>query len=155
MALDCSTPSLSKKGDYTLEASAPVPVPAVSFSSTAGTFSVITMKPGPLISAVIPAGSDMKKPKIPAGGGIVIYGARLATGDAITADPPFPTTLGGAQVTVNDQPILLQYVSGSQINAQLPADITGFVRLKVTTNEGTHAFNMFIEEPSDPVSPPQ
>ena len=146
---------LVQKGDYTLEASAPVPVPAVSFSSTAGTFSVITMKPGPLISAVIPAGSDMKKPKIPAGGGIVIYGARLATGDAITADPPFPTTLGGAQVTVNDQPILLQYVSGSQINAQLPADITGFVRLKVTTNEGTHAFNMFIEEPSDPVSPPQ
>lgn len=143
------------KGDYTLEASAPVPVPVVSFSSTAGTYSVMTMKPGPLISLVMPAGSDTKKPKIPAGGEIIICGARLAIGDAVTADPPFPTRLGGTEVTVNGQPIPLLYVAGSQIKAQLPAGITGFVRLKVTTDEGTHAFNMFVEEPPAPVSPPQ
>lgn len=122
------------KGDYLLQATAPIPVPDVSFTVTSGTYTVVTMKPGPLISSVVPSGSAARQPSIPAGSAIEIRGARLT-------DTP-----GGTQVTVNDQPIPLKSASAAQISTQLPPNVTGFVRLKVITSEGSHGFNMFLEE---------
>jgi uncharacterized protein (TIGR03437 family) len=133
------------KGNYTLRATAAVAVPDVSFSSATGTFSVITMKPGPVISAVLPAGSTVRPVAFPAGSAIEIYGVRLSAGGVKTADPPFPTSLGGTEVTVGGQPIPLKSVGDSQISAQLPAGVTGFVGLKVTTSAGAHSVNMFLE----------
>ena len=134
-------------GDYTMEATSAFSVPGVSFSVTPGTYTVVTMKPGPLIWSVVPSGSGIRQPSIAAGSAIDIRGVRLATGGSAAAAPPFPDTLGGTQVTVNDQPIPLKSVSEVQISAQLPAGVTGFVRLKVITADGTHAFNMFLEDP--------
>jgi uncharacterized protein (TIGR03437 family) len=133
------------KGDYILQATAGIPVPDVSFSPIPGTYSMVTMKPGPLISAVIPSGSATRQPVIPAGSAIEIHGARLTTGGTTAAAPPYPDSLGGTQVMVNNQPIPLKSVSAAQISAQLPPTVTGFVRLKVITSEGAHGFNMFLE----------
>ncbi len=133
------------KGDYTLEAKTQALVPTASFSLTPGTYTVVTMKPGPLISAVVPSDSGKRQPVLPAGGAIEIRGTRLSTGGTKSAANPFPASLAGTQVTVNDHPIPLQSVAESQITAQLPAEISGFVRLKVITDEGTHAIDAFIE----------
>lgn len=138
------------KGDYVLQATAGVPVPDVSFSPTPGTYSMVTMKPGPLISSVVPSDSGIRQASIAAGSAIEIHGTRLTTGGTATAAAPFPDTLDGTQVTVNNQPIPLKSVSGVQISAQLRPTVTGFVRLKVITNEGAHGFNMFLEGANAP-----
>ncbi len=137
------------KGQYILQATAGIPVPDVSFSPTPGTYSMVTMKPGPLISSVVPA-AGIRQPSIPAGSAIEIRGARLSTVGSRTADPPFPTSLEGTTVLLNGQPIPLQAVAESSVNAQLPAHVTGFARLNVTTAEGTHGLNLFIDAADGP-----
>jgi pimeloyl-ACP methyl ester carboxylesterase len=67
------------KGDYTLEAKAQALVPAASFSLTPGTYTSVTMKPGPLISAVVPSDSGQRQPALAAGGAIEIRGTRLSS----------------------------------------------------------------------------
>ncbi len=136
-----------EKGDYTLHATAPFPVPDRTFTALPGTFTVITMKPGPLITAVVPAESEVKSSSIPASAIILITGERLGKSE-VAAQAPFPTSLGSTSISVNDQPIPLMYVSESKIKAQLPADVTGFARLLVNTDEGTHSFNFFIGPPA-------
>ncbi|HTS61040.1 MAG TPA: IPT/TIG domain-containing protein [Candidatus Acidoferrales bacterium] len=133
------------KGDYTLQATAAIPVPGVPFSPLPGTYTVVTMKPGPLISSVVPSAGGVKQPSIPAGSAIEIRGARLATATA-AASPPYPDTLGGTQVTVNGQPVPLKSVSPALISTQLPLSPAGFVRLKVITSEGAHGFNLFVDD---------
>jgi uncharacterized protein (TIGR03437 family) len=131
------------KGEYTLRATASVPVPDRTITVVPGTFTVVTMKPGPLIAGVAPADTGAKSPSMPAGAIISISGERLGTGET-TASAPFPTTLGSTTVTVNDQPLPLMYVSESRIKTRLPEGVTGFARLSVKTGEGTHGFNFFI-----------
>ena len=124
------------KGDYLLHATAGIPVPDVSFSPVPGTYSMVTMKPGPLISSVVSAASGIAQPSIPAGSAIEIRGVRLGAGGST----------GGTEVRVNDQPIPLTSVSDVRISAQLPSGVSGFVRLKVITSEGSHGFNLFLSE---------
>jgi uncharacterized protein (TIGR03437 family) len=71
------------------------------------------------------------------GSWISIFGNNLAAG-AATWNNDFPTTLGGASVTINGKPAYLWYVSPTQINLQAPDDtITGTVNVVVTTAGGT------------------
>lgn len=56
---------------------------------------------------------------------ISIYGRDLTTGATGQAgEVPWPTRLGGTEVLVNGVATPLLYVSGIQVNAQLPADLT-------------------------------
>jgi uncharacterized protein (TIGR03437 family) len=133
------------KGDYILQAAAQIPAPDVSFTARPGTYTVVTMKPGPLISSVVPSDSGSRQPSIGAGSAIEIRGARLSTGGAKSAETPFPTLLGGTTVTVNDRPIGLSFAGESQVKAILPEDLSGYVRMTVKTSEGVHSMNLFID----------
>lgn len=68
---------------------------------------------------------------------ISIYGTNLATSMAVwTGD--FPTTLGGASVTINGKSGFLYYASPTQINLQAPSDTaTGSVNVVVMNSNGT------------------
>ena len=60
-----------------------------------------------------------------------IFGVDLAVGTSFATSVPLPTTLGGTQVTVNDQPVPLFFVSPTQINFQLPTLSAGTVNAVV------------------------
>ena len=53
-----------------------------------------------------------------------IFGTNMARSEAVAATVPLPTTLGGVQVLVNGKPAPLFYVSPTQINFQLPWELS-------------------------------
>jgi uncharacterized protein (TIGR03437 family) len=54
-----------------------------------------------------------------------VFGEQFTTGDQqVAAGAPWPTTLGGATVFINDQPVPLYYVSQTQINFQVPFEVS-------------------------------
>jgi len=68
---------------------------------------------------------------------ISIYGTNLATSTALWTGN-FPTSLGGASVTVNGRAGYLYYASPTQLNLQAPSDTaTGSVPVVVTTTNGS------------------
>jgi uncharacterized protein (TIGR03437 family) len=110
-----------------------------------GYTTAITVKPGPLVSAVIPAAA-LVTPRIVAPGTFVsIYGLGLALAAMQATTIPFPTSLGGTQVLVNGAAIPIQYVSPSQVNAVLPPTLSGLVTLTVMQMTGQHTVNVLIE----------
>jgi uncharacterized protein (TIGR03437 family) len=54
------------------------------------------------------------------GGFITIFGVRLASALAVAQSLPFPLTLGGTQVLINEKPVPLYLVSPGQISALVP-----------------------------------
>jgi len=59
---------------------------------------------------------------------VSLYGTGLGPATPISATPQngqFPTSVGSVQVLVNGTPIPLLYVSGSQINAEIPSSVSG------------------------------
>jgi uncharacterized protein (TIGR03437 family) len=76
----------------------------------------------------------------PPGSLFSIYGSGLSTGTAQPTSTTYPTTLGGASVTVNGEPAPLSYASPTQINAEMPLDITGGVAT-VVVKVGTTVSN--------------
>ena len=76
----------------------------------------------------------------PPGSLFSIYGSGLSTGTAQPTSTTYPTTLGGAMVTVNGELAPLSYASPVQINAEMPLDITGGVAT-VVVKVGTATSN--------------
>jgi uncharacterized protein (TIGR03437 family) len=110
-----------------------------------GYTTALTLKPGPSIGAVIPAAA-LVTPRIVAPGTFVsIYGADLAAAATQASSAPFPLILGGTQVLVNGTAIPIQYVSPTQVNAVLPATLSGLVTLTVTQITGQHTVNVLTE----------
>ncbi len=65
-----------------------------------------------------------------------IYGANFAT-DTFFWQGDFPTSLGGASVTIDGKPAYLWSVAPTQINLEVPDDVaTGVVKVVVTTPMG-------------------
>jgi uncharacterized protein (TIGR03437 family) len=59
---------------------------------------------------------------------------------------PLPTSLGGACLNVNGTPVPLLFVSGSQINAQLPYNVGGTASMALYTSAGTsNSFSFGIQ----------
>ena len=95
-----------------------------------------TSGPNPTVNAggVVPINSTVST--IQPGEWVSIYGANLANGTA-TWTGNFPTSLGGASVTIDGKAAYLWYVSPTQINLQVPDDgATGSVPVIVTTANG-------------------
>ena len=66
---------------------------------------------------------------------VAIFGADLASDTQVATVVPLPTTLGDTRVTFNDIPAPPFFVSGGQINAQVPFELmagTGSVTVQVT-----------------------
>ncbi len=83
----------------------------------------------PVITSVISAGAFGAFSAIAPGTWIEIYGTDLApdTREWDSSDfngPNAPTSLDGAQVTINGEKGFIMYISPGQINAQVPANLT-------------------------------
>ncbi len=69
---------------------------------------------------------------------VSIFGTNLASTSSAATSVPLSTLLGGVTVTFNNIAAPLNYVSGTQINAQLPFELTGSSTAQVVvTNNGT------------------
>jgi uncharacterized protein (TIGR03437 family) len=102
---------------------------------------------GPSVSAggVVSAGAFGAFPAIAPGSWIEIYGANLSTDRRSWGTSDFqgaqaPTTLDGTGVTIGGQAAFVDFISGGQVNAQVPSNVaTGSQTLTVKTPAGTTA----------------
>ncbi len=102
----------------------------VHFAGSIGLISTITPTQPltPRVLSIVNAGSGQLSGLVAPGEIISLYGTGLGPAIPVAASPLngfFPTSLGGAQVLVDDLPIPLLYVSASQINAEIPSPIIG------------------------------
>lgn len=106
----------------------------------------ITLSPSPHLAddAIVNAASFT--PGVAPGGLVAIFGQHLASEELVSASAPLPTTLDAVSVELNGLPLPLLYVSGSQINTQIPFDIRGLAMLRVTTRNGTAHASVFVRE---------
>src|ERR1039457_7600900 len=91
------------------------------------------VEPGGVVDA-----ASFKGPVVP-GSLVSIFGSNLASGTASASAIPLPVTLDGVSVSFNGIAAPLLYVSGQQINAQLPWEVstTGPVIVVVRSEEHT------------------
>lgn len=107
--------ALISAGGVALHAQTPVITPG-GVANAAGTASSTAIAPGSLVS---------------------IYGSNLAGALTQAGSIPLSTTLSSTSVTFNNIPAPLLFVVGSQINAQVPWEVTGTTAQVVVTNGGT------------------
>ncbi len=67
---------------------------------------------------------------------VSIFGANLARKTAVAAAPPLPLTLADTSVSIGGYPAPLYYVSPTQINAVVPAEVEPGKALLSVTSEG-------------------
>src|SRR5262249_4434478 len=95
----------------------------------AGGYSVVIDKPGPRITLIVPSAARLPVLSVTPRMLISIYGTGLA----------------GSTVTVNGQPLALNYDADAQINALLPDNVSGLARLTVTNASGQQSVNILFE----------
>jgi uncharacterized protein (TIGR03437 family) len=88
----------------------------------------------PQISSVVNA-ADGTKPVAP-GGLISVYGQQMSPVNIATQQIPLPTALGESCLTVNGVAVPMLFVSGQQINGQLPANVNGNATMTLFTPGG-------------------
>jgi uncharacterized protein (TIGR03437 family) len=103
-----------------------------------------TLKPGPLITRVLPAAAADFPLVLAPGMLIAIYGADFADETASTTGTTFPVQLAGAQVLVSGSAIPLYYASAMQINAVLPDSASDLVQLTVKNGTGQQTVNVYV-----------
>ena len=97
----------------------------------------------PKITAVVNA-ADGKLPVAP-GGLISVYGLQMAPVNIATMEIPLPTALGESCLTVNGVAVPVLFVSGQQINGQLPFNVDGNAQMTLRTPGGiSDNFNFSI-----------
>jgi uncharacterized protein (TIGR03437 family) len=103
----------------------------------------------PLISSVVNAASNSTA--LAPGALISVYGSSMSAVNMATAQIPLPTALGESCLSVNGTPVPLLFVSGSQVNAQLPYNISGNSTVSVHTPGGisnNYNFTVGVAAPS-------
>lgn len=97
----------------------------------------------PSIAAVVNA-ADGARPIAP-GGLISIYGSNMAPVNMATKQLPLPTAIAESCLMVNGIPVPMLFVSGSQINGQLPFNVDGNAVMTLHTPGGvSDNFNLQI-----------
>jgi hypothetical protein len=104
------------------------PAGATAFALTTSGLSIVPLDPQPLAERpqVNPNGTVSLSSYVPAfapGSLISIFGRELGRSETFTGSSA-PTMLGGLCVTLNNQPLPLLMTSPSQVNAQIPPDLT-------------------------------
>jgi uncharacterized protein (TIGR03437 family) len=102
----------------------------------------------PVIDRVVNAG-DFTKPVAP-GGLVSIFGSQLSPMTLASADVPLPTVLADSCLTVNGVIVHVTFVSPTQINAQLPAQINGNAEIVLRTPGGASDALRFTISPTAP-----
>lgn len=103
----------------------------------------VTLAPQPTISAGGTVNAASFTTGIAPGGLISVFGVHLAAQEAVATSFPLPTELSGAFLVLNGRRLPLLYVSGTQINAQLPFD-AGSGTLTVTSPNGSFSTSVNI-----------
>jgi uncharacterized protein (TIGR03437 family) len=97
----------------------------------------------PSIASVVNA-ADGAKPIAP-GGLISIYGSNMAPVNLATKELPLPTAIAESCLMVNGIPVPMLFVSGGQINGQLPFNVDGKAVMTLHTPGGvSDNFNLNI-----------
>jgi uncharacterized protein (TIGR03437 family) len=105
---------------------------------------------------VLNAASFVKGQAVSPGSLVSIFGSELASGLAQADSVPLSTSLANVSVTFNGVPAPLQFVSGGQINAQMPWNVlpagvnSGVANVVVTRNGVTSSAIMVQIAPSTP-----
>lgn len=93
-------------------------------------------------------GASFQPLMVAAGSLFSIFGTGLSASTATAETLPLPTTLGQIQVLVNGTSAPLVYVSGGQINAQMPVNVpTGQPVTLTVTNGGTTSNTVTLNVP--------
>jgi uncharacterized protein (TIGR03437 family) len=88
--------------------------------------------PGSTVNGASYAPAASANGAIAPGSIVAIFGSNLATAAASASNIPLPASLGGTSVTMNGAQVPLFYVSGGQVNAQVPFGIpSGSVSIQV------------------------
>ncbi len=102
---------------------------------------------------VLPASSVVSvgdlTPAIASGSLASIFGQNLAIRPAVAKNFPLPNQLGGVTVTANGVPVPVLYASPSQLNVQIPYEVSGQVSLQVNTQNGSSSTSIQVS----PVAP--
>jgi uncharacterized protein (TIGR03437 family) len=105
-----------------------------------------TLSPSPRLADEPAVNAASFTPALAPGGLVAIFGQHLASEELASAGAPLPITLGGVSVELNGRPLPLLYVSGSQINAQIPFDMQGPATLRVIAQNGTAYASIVVRE---------
>ena len=119
---------------------APLPDRSAIIALTTSGFTVLpwtydAATASPVLDSLVSAG-DFTKPVAP-GGLISIFGSQLSPMSLSSTDVPLPTVLADSCLTVNGVVIPMIFVSPTQINAQLPFQISGNADVVLRTPGGT------------------
>jgi uncharacterized protein (TIGR03437 family) len=113
----------------------------------------------PTVMSAVSASDYGQLPHASPGSIVEVYGTNLANKSRMWTSQDFtgpnganaPTVLDGVAVTFNDQPGYLSYISGLQVNAQIPTGIQpGTAQVTVTNNGQTSAPFTLTIDPVDP-----
>jgi len=94
--------------------------------------------------------ADGTSPVAP-GGLISVFGQQMSPVNLATKQIPLPTALGESCLTVNGVPVPMLFVSGTQINGQLPNNVDGDAQMTLHTPGGisdNYNFTIYPAAPS-------
>jgi uncharacterized protein (TIGR03437 family) len=117
----------------------------------------VSASPGPVISGAVSASAFGEFSSVAPGSWVEIYGKNLApdtqgwTGADFTGNEA-PTMLNGVSVSIGGQAAFVDYISPTQVNAQLPSNIAtrGTLQLTVTNGGATSAPVDVTVNPTEP-----
>jgi uncharacterized protein (TIGR03437 family) len=92
-----------------------------------------TINPGGLVNAA----SNSSGPVAPGSIAAVMGSFPLASSSTAPSGPPWPTNLGGLSIQFDGIPAPIYYASASQVNLQVPWELTGSTQVPVTATVGT------------------
>jgi uncharacterized protein (TIGR03437 family) len=91
----------------------------------------------PSVTAIANGASFQSSQPVTGGALVSVFGSRLATSSELASGIPLGDTLGGISVTLGGFPAPLSYVSATQINLQVPWEVSGSDAAMVVTLNGT------------------
>jgi uncharacterized protein (TIGR03437 family) len=109
----------------------------------AGTSTPMIVKPGPVITGIVPAGIAQYPLDVAPGAYVTAYGVSMA-GTTAQATQPYPRQLADVQVSVNGAAAPIQYVNSTQINFIFPSIAPGLAQLEVKNASGSQMVNVMV-----------
>jgi uncharacterized protein (TIGR03437 family) len=114
-------------------------------------YAVVSGFPSPPLTASVLNGASFANQPVAPGSLITIFGTFPGTTTASASGIPLPDSLGGASVTINGNPVPLNFVNATQINTQVPWDTAPGPATAVVTSGGFAAspfqFNVAATNP--------